>query len=145
MSFYLSTLVVYFFIDALLAWALNLQYGWAGIPNFALIMFQAVGAYAAAVVSLGPDNGINSFQRYVFGASWPFPLPLVAAAVAGGVLAAGRRVVLAAPDPAGLPGGDPADRVADRDRPGVQRGRPGERLERPDRDPEAAVRRARPA
>jgi ABC-type branched-subunit amino acid transport system ATPase component/ABC-type branched-subunit amino acid transport system permease subunit len=87
MSFYLSTLVVYFFIDALLAWALNLQYGWAGIPNFALIMFQAVGAYAAAVVSLGPDNGINSFQRYVFGASWPFPLPLVAAVVAGGVLA----------------------------------------------------------
>jgi ABC-type branched-subunit amino acid transport system ATPase component/ABC-type branched-subunit amino acid transport system permease subunit len=87
MSFYLSTLVVYFFIDALLAWALNLQYGWAGIPNFALIMFQAVGAYAAAVVSLGPDNGINSFQRYVFGASWPFPLPLVAAVAAGGVLA----------------------------------------------------------
>ena len=87
MSFYLSTLVVYFFIDALLAWALNLQYGWAGIPNFALIMFQAIGAYAAAVVSLGPDNGINSFQRYVFGASWPFPLPLVAAVVAGGLLA----------------------------------------------------------
>jgi branched-chain amino acid transport system permease protein len=87
MSFYLSTLLVYFFIDALLAWALNLQYGWAGIPNFALIVFQAVGAYAAAVVSLGPDSGINSFQRYVFGASWPFPLPLVAAVVAGGVLA----------------------------------------------------------
>ncbi|MDX6416678.1 MAG: branched-chain amino acid transport system permease protein [Trebonia sp.] len=87
MSFYLSTLLVYFFIDALLAWALNLQYGWAGIPNFALIMFQAVGAYAAAVVSLGPDSGINSFQRYVFGASWPFPLPLVAAVVAGGALA----------------------------------------------------------
>jgi branched-chain amino acid transport system ATP-binding protein/branched-chain amino acid transport system permease protein len=87
MSFYLSTLVVYFFIDALLAWALNLQFGWAGIPNFALIMFQAIGAYATAVVSLGPDSGINSFQRYVFGASWPFPLPLVAAILAGGVLA----------------------------------------------------------
>jgi ABC-type branched-subunit amino acid transport system ATPase component/ABC-type branched-subunit amino acid transport system permease subunit len=87
MSFYLSTLVAYFFIDALLAWALNLQFGWAGIPNFALIMFQAIGAYAAAVVSLGPDSGINSFQRYVFGASWPFPLPLVAAVLAGGVLA----------------------------------------------------------
>ena len=50
-------------------------------------MFQAAGAYAAAVVSLGPDTGINSFQRYVFGASWPFPLPLVAAFVAGGLLA----------------------------------------------------------
>ena len=87
MSFYLSTLVVYFFIDALLAWALNLQFGWAGIPNFALIMFQAIGAYATAVVSLGPDSGTNSFQRYVLGASWPFPLPLLAAIAAGGVLA----------------------------------------------------------
>ena len=75
MSYYLSTLVVYFFIDLLLAYALNLQFGWGGIPNFALIMFQAVGAYAASVVSLGPDTGINAFQRYLFGASWPFPLP----------------------------------------------------------------------
>src|SRR3974377_763812 len=87
MSFYLSTLVVYFFIDLLLAYALNVQFGWGGIPNFALIMFQAVGAYAAAVVSLGPDTGINSFQRYVLGSNWPFPLPLVAARVAGALLA----------------------------------------------------------
>jgi ABC-type branched-subunit amino acid transport system ATPase component/ABC-type branched-subunit amino acid transport system permease subunit len=87
MSFYLSTLTVYFFIDLLLAYSLNLQFGWGGVPNFALIMFQAAGAYAAAVVSLGPDNGINSFQQYVFGQSWPFPLPLVMATVAGGVLA----------------------------------------------------------
>src|SRR5215471_2970519 len=87
MSFYLSTLAVYFFIDLLLAYALNLQFGWGGIPNFALIMFQAAGAYAAAVVSLGPDTGINAFQRYVFGASWPFPLPLLAATVVGGLLA----------------------------------------------------------
>jgi branched-chain amino acid transport system permease protein len=87
MSYYISTLAVYFCIDLLLAYALNLQFGWGGIPNFALIMFQAAGAYAAAVVSLGPDSGINAFQRYVFGASWPFPLPLVAATVVGGVLA----------------------------------------------------------
>ena len=87
MSFYLSTLAVYFFIDLLLAYALNMQFGWGGIPNFALIVFQAAGAYAAAVVSLGPDTGINAFQRYVFGASWPFPLPLVVATVAGGALA----------------------------------------------------------
>jgi branched-chain amino acid transport system permease protein len=87
MSYYLSTLAVYFFIDLLLAYALNLQFGWGGIPNFALIMFQAAGAYAAAVVSLGPDTGINAFQRYVFGTSWPFPLPLVGATVVGGMLA----------------------------------------------------------
>jgi branched-chain amino acid transport system permease protein len=87
MSFYLSTLVVYFFVDVLLAWALNLQFGLAGIPNFALIMFQAVGAYAASVVSLGPDTGVNSFQHYLFGSNLPFPLPLVIAAAAGAGLA----------------------------------------------------------
>ena len=87
MSYYLSTLAVYFFIDLLLAYALNMQFGWGGIPNFALIMFQAVGAYAASVVSLGPDTGVNAFQRYVLGASWPWPLPLVAATAAGGLLA----------------------------------------------------------
>jgi branched-chain amino acid transport system permease protein len=87
MSFYMSTLVVYFFIDVLLAWALNLQFGWGGIPNFALIMFQAVGAYAAAVVSLGPDTGTNSFEHYILGSNLPFPLPLVVAAAAGGLLA----------------------------------------------------------
>lgn len=88
MSFYISTLLVYFFIDVLLAWALNLQFGWAGIPNFALIMFQAAGAYAAAVVSLGPDTGAGAFQRYMFGSDLPFPLPLLIAMVAGGALAA---------------------------------------------------------
>jgi branched-chain amino acid transport system permease protein len=87
MSFYMSTLVVYFFIDVLLAWALNLQFGWGGVPNFALIMFQAVGAYAASVVSLGPDTGTNSFQHYVFGTTLPFPLPLIVAAATGGLLA----------------------------------------------------------
>ena len=48
MSYYLSTLAVYFFIDLLLAYALNMQLGWGGIPNFALIMFQAAGAPRSA-------------------------------------------------------------------------------------------------
>ncbi|HEX6526192.1 MAG TPA: branched-chain amino acid ABC transporter permease [Streptosporangiaceae bacterium] len=87
MSFYISTLLVYFFVDVLLAWALNMQFGWGGIPNFALIMFQAAGAYAAAVVTLGPDTGAGAFQRYVFGSSLPFPLPLLVATMAGGLLA----------------------------------------------------------
>jgi ABC-type branched-subunit amino acid transport system permease subunit len=87
MSFYVSTLLVYFFVDVLLAWALNIQFGWGGIPNFALIMFQAAGAYAAAVVSLGPGTGAGAFQHYFFGANLPFPVPLLVATVAGGILA----------------------------------------------------------
>jgi len=86
-SYYLSTVVVYFGVDLLAAWALNIQFGWAGVPNFAFIIFQAIGAYMAAVVSLGSDSGANSFQRYIIGAQLPFPLPLVVAMAAGAALA----------------------------------------------------------
>ncbi len=87
-SFYISTLVVYFGVDLLSGISLNLQYGYAGVINFGYIIFQAVGAYAAAVVTLGPSGGAASFQQYVFGANLPFPLPLLVAAAAGAVLAA---------------------------------------------------------
>jgi len=87
LSYYLSTIVVYFGVDLLAAWALNIQFGWAGVPNFAFIIFQAIGAYAAAVVTLGPDSGANAFQSYIVGAHLPFPLPLLVAALAGALLA----------------------------------------------------------
>jgi ABC-type branched-subunit amino acid transport system permease subunit len=85
-GYYISTLVVYFGIDLLAVWGLNLQYGYAGVLNFAFIVFQAAGAYAASVVVLGPDTGVNSFQSYLFGAHLPFPVPLLVAALAGGAL-----------------------------------------------------------
>jgi branched-chain amino acid transport system permease protein len=87
-TFYISTLVVYFGVDLLSGISLNLQYGYAGIINFGYIAFQAVGAYAAAVVSLGPSGGMGAFQHYVFGANLPFPLPLIVATLAGAILAA---------------------------------------------------------
>ncbi|MGH3400070.1 MAG: branched-chain amino acid ABC transporter permease [Streptosporangiaceae bacterium] len=86
-TFYISTLVIYFGVDLLSGISLNLQYGYAGIINFGYIVFQAAGAYAAAVVTLGPGGGAGSFQKYVFGASLPFPLPLLVATAAGAVLA----------------------------------------------------------
>lgn len=86
-DFYAATLIVIFGVDLLGAWALNMQYGFAGIPNFAFILFQAIGAYAAAVTSLGPTNS-SSYQTYLFGARLPFPVPLLVAAVAGALLAA---------------------------------------------------------
>jgi branched-chain amino acid transport system permease protein len=87
-SFYISTLVVYFGVDALAGISLNLQYGYAGVVNFGFIVFQAIGAYVAAVVTLGPSTGQSAFQHYVFGASLPFPLPLVLATLAGAALSA---------------------------------------------------------
>lgn len=85
-SFYISTLVVYFGVDLLSGWSLNLQYGFAGVINFAYIVFQAAGAYIAATVVIGPSGGATSFQQYVFGARLPFPLPLVLAAAAGAAM-----------------------------------------------------------
>lgn len=87
-SYYLSTLTVYFGIDLLAAWSLNLQYGYAGVINFAFIVFQAAGAYAASVVVLGPSTGIGAYQHYVLGARLPFPLPLVVATLVGAALSA---------------------------------------------------------
>ena len=84
-QFYVSTLLIYLFIDIMGVLGLNLQFGVAGIINFAYIVFVAVGAYTAAVLSLGPDYPGN-FQHYVFGASWPFPLPILAAGVVAGLL-----------------------------------------------------------
>jgi branched-chain amino acid transport system permease protein len=85
LQFYVSTLLVYFGVNIIAGWALNLQYGLTGVMNFAFIVFQAAGAYAAAVVTLGSPH--NSYQSYIGGWSLPWPLPLLVAAVVGGLLA----------------------------------------------------------
>jgi branched-chain amino acid transport system permease protein len=85
-QFYISTLLVYLGVDVMACWGLNLQFGVAGLVNFAYIVFQAAGAYTAAVLTLGPAAR-GGFQQYVGGARWPFPLPILAAGVVGGLLA----------------------------------------------------------
>ena len=85
-QFYISTLLVYLAVDVMACWALNLQFGVAGLLNFAFIIFQAAGAYTAAVVTLGSADASGNFQSYILGSSLPFPLPLVAAAVVGAAL-----------------------------------------------------------
>jgi branched-chain amino acid transport system permease protein len=87
MTFYLSTLLVYFGVDVRAAWALNMQFGWAGVPNFAFIIFHAAGAYVAGAVTLGSDTGANSWEHYILGMQLPFPVPLLAAAAGGALLA----------------------------------------------------------
>jgi ABC-type branched-subunit amino acid transport system permease subunit len=85
-QFYFSTLLVYLAVDVMAVWGLNLQFGVAGISSFAFIVFQAIGAYTASVLTLGPAQPLG-FQQYIGGANLPFPLPLLAAGLAGGVLA----------------------------------------------------------
>jgi branched-chain amino acid transport system permease protein len=86
--YYVTTLLVYLGVDILAVWSLNLQWGIAGIPNLAWILFQSAGAYTAAVLTLGPSSGNGGFQSYIIGAQLPFPLPLLAGAAVAAVLAA---------------------------------------------------------
>jgi len=88
-QFYISTVLIYLGVDVIACWGLNLQFGVAGLINFAFIIFQAAGAYTAAVLTLGPARPASQggFQQYVGGAHWPFPLPILAAGVVGGLLA----------------------------------------------------------
>ncbi|MDE3107483.1 MAG: branched-chain amino acid ABC transporter ATP-binding protein/permease [Acidobacteriota bacterium] len=86
--FYLATVIVYGSVDAMACLALNVEFGFAGLSNFGFIIFQAVGAYVAAALSMGPWQTSNGgFQQYVFGWHLPFPFPWIGAALAGGLLA----------------------------------------------------------
>jgi branched-chain amino acid transport system permease protein len=85
-SGYLATSLVYLGVYVLACWAMNLQYGVTGIYNLAFILFQAAGAYTAAVLSLGPSSQNSGFQQYIGGYRLPFPIPILAGAVVGGAL-----------------------------------------------------------
>src|SRR3989442_1456526 len=61
-------------------------FGVSGIVNFSFIVFQAVGAYTAAVLSLPPDSANGGFQIYFGGYQLPFPIPWIGGAAAGGLL-----------------------------------------------------------
>src|SRR2546426_8629885 len=85
--YYVTTLLVYAGVDIMACLALNLQFGVSGLVNFGFIVFQAAGAYAAAVLSMPPDTANGGFQQYVLGLQLPFPLPWLGGALAGGLLA----------------------------------------------------------
>jgi branched-chain amino acid transport system permease protein len=87
-SYYAVNLLVYAGIDIIACLALNLQFGVSGIVNFSFIVFQAIGAYTAAVLSMPSDTATDySFQTYIGGLQLPFPIPWIGGAIAGGLLA----------------------------------------------------------
>jgi branched-chain amino acid transport system permease protein len=85
--YYLSGLAILLGINLIAIWGLDLQFGLAGINNFAYIVFQAAGGYAAALFALKPARAYGSFETYLGGFNLPFPLPLLGAAAVGGLLA----------------------------------------------------------
>jgi branched-chain amino acid transport system permease protein len=84
---YLITLLVYAAVDAMACLGLSLQFGVAGVTNFGFIIFQAAGAYVAAILALPSDTANGGFQHYIGGWNLPFPVPWLGAAAAGAVLA----------------------------------------------------------
>lgn len=83
----LSTLAL---IYGLLALGLNLHYGYTGLLNFGHVAFFAAGAFTSALVTLPPPGSpayLALDARYQIGFGLPFPVGLVLAGVAGGVLA----------------------------------------------------------
>ncbi|MBV9167703.1 MAG: branched-chain amino acid ABC transporter permease [Solirubrobacterales bacterium] len=87
-QYYIATIVVYICVNVIGAWGLDLQFGVTGVLNFAFILFQAAGAYTAAMLSLGPASASGGFQHYLVGFKLPFPLPLIGAMLVGGALSA---------------------------------------------------------
>jgi branched-chain amino acid transport system permease protein len=86
-EFVTITLLVYLGVNLIACLGLNLQYGTAGVLNFGFILFQAAGAYVAALFAVGPSSGNGGFETYVGGWHFPFPLPWIIAMVAGAVVA----------------------------------------------------------
>jgi branched-chain amino acid transport system permease protein len=87
-QYYIATILVYICVNVIGAWGLDLQFGVTGVLNFAFILFQAAGAYTAAMLSLGPASASGGFQHYLGGVNLPFPLPLLGAMLVGGALSA---------------------------------------------------------
>ena len=85
-SSYIASLLIYLGVNSIACWALNLQFGVGGVMNFAFIIYQALGAYITAVLTLPSDRTLAD-ETYILGWHLPWPLPLVGAAIAGAVLA----------------------------------------------------------
>lgn len=84
-EYYLIVLLVYLGTDLLAAWGLNLEFGVAGVANLAFIVTIAAGAYMYVICTLPSPAAGGGFQQYIGGFNLPFPIAVVAAAVAGSV------------------------------------------------------------
>jgi branched-chain amino acid transport system permease protein len=79
-------MLVYLGTDLLAAWGLNLEFGVAGVVNFAYIVLVAAGAYLYAVFTLGPPAAMGGFQQYIVGARLPVAAAVALAAAICGIL-----------------------------------------------------------
>jgi len=86
-AFYIINLLIYAGVDIIACLGLSQQFGVAGVTNFGFIIFQAAGAYTAAIMSLPGQSTNGSFQTYIGGWNLPFPVPWIGATIVGGLIA----------------------------------------------------------
>ena len=85
--YYLLNLLIYAGVDIIACLGLSQQFGVAGVTNFGFIIFQAAGAYTAAILSLPAASANGGFQSYIGGWNLPFPVPWIGAAIVGALIA----------------------------------------------------------
>ena len=85
--YYVFNLLIYAGVDILACLGISQQLGIAGVSNLGFIIFQAAGAYTAAILSLPSSSANGGFQDYIGGWNLPFPLPWIGAIVVGGLVA----------------------------------------------------------
>jgi branched-chain amino acid transport system permease protein len=85
--YYLLNLLIYAGVDIIACLGLSQQFGVAGVTNFGFIIFQAAGAYTAAILSLPSASANGGFQSYIGGWNLPFPVPWIGATIVGGLIA----------------------------------------------------------
>lgn len=86
MLYFIGDLLALGCINAIMVVGLNLQYGYAGLLNFAFYAYVAVGAYIAAVTTMGPSTtpGI----QYILGWSLPWYVGLLLGGLVSAALGA---------------------------------------------------------
>ena len=94
MLFLVIDLVAFGCINALMVVGFNLQYGYAGVLNFTYYTFVAVGAYIAAVTTMGPSPAGVGQETYILQWSLPWPVGLVLGGLAS-VLLGGLVLLIA--------------------------------------------------
>ena len=73
-----------FAIFAIMALALNTQWGFTGIFNFGVVSFFMVGAYTSALFTIGPPG---EYENYIMGFELPILFGWFAAMITSGIVA----------------------------------------------------------
>lgn len=84
---FVSSLATLALIYGLLALALNVQFGLAGLLDFGLVAFFAVGAFTSALITLPPPGSADYVGSYRIGLGLPFWAGLLLAGAVAALLA----------------------------------------------------------